>query len=111
MTGGDNKTWTPSPTEWRTIPLPKGWRRIRQQVLDRDGHQCTVVVNGVRCPETTDLEVDHLGNPDDHDLDNLATKCHSHHASKTGHQAAAARWSRVRAMRERTQRPHPGLIG
>lgn len=110
MTGGGKKTWAPSPTEWRTTPLPKGWKRIRQQVLDRDGHQCTVVVNGARCPATTDLEVDHLGDPDDHSLDNLRTLCRSHHAAKTGRQANAVRWSRARALRRPT-RPHPGLIG
>jgi hypothetical protein len=110
VTGGVGKTWTVSPGEWRTVPRPVGWKQIRRRILERDGWQCTWTNHtGQRCTEAA-TEVDHLGDPDDHNLDNLATKCHSHHASKTGHQAAAARWSRVRALRARPQR-HPGLVG
>lgn len=33
---------------------PKQWQRLRQEVLDRDGHQC------LRCGETKRLSVDHI---------------------------------------------------
>jgi 5-methylcytosine-specific restriction endonuclease McrA len=96
-------------TSRRSTPLPQGWAKIRRACLTRDGWQCTQPLpNGQRCPITTGLEADHLGDPADHTLENLATKCKDHHASKTGRQAAQARWSTHRAAK-RTPR-HPGLL-
>jgi len=100
--------WRESPTAWRTTPRPIGWKKIRQQVLDRDGHRCTVVENGHRCPVTTGLEADHLGDPEDHSLSNLATKCRAHHRKKTATQARAVQLAR--RIQAPTPRRHPGLI-
>lgn len=100
--------WAPDPTSRRTIPRPWGWKRTAAAVKTRDGHQCTVTLaNGARCPVTTGLEVDHLDDPDDHTLDNLATKCKAHHASKTGRQARAVQLARAAAAQPTRQ--HPGL--
>jgi 5-methylcytosine-specific restriction endonuclease McrA len=57
-------------------------KRIAQRVKARDGHQCMVIVNGVRCPETTRLEAHHVvarinGGSDSEQ--NQATVCHAHH--------------------------------
>lgn len=92
---------------YRTSPLPTGWKRLRQQVLNRDQHRCTWTENDQRCTETTSLEVDHICDRDDHHLDNLRTLCAWHHAKRTGHQAYAAS---NQALRRRPQRRHPGLI-
>jgi 5-methylcytosine-specific restriction endonuclease McrA len=59
------------------------WQALRGRVLDRDGRQCTHRTrDGIRCPETTGLEVHHIvplakgGTDDPH---NLRTLCHGHH--------------------------------
>lgn len=87
--------------------LPSNWQAIVRLVKARDGHRCTWTQNdGSRCPETTRLEVDHIGNPHDHSPDNLRTLCHWHHAQRTARQASA---SKRRAPKMRTPEPHPGL--
>lgn len=92
---------------WRTSPLPPGWKRLRLAVLERDGHRCTWTENGIRCTETEHLECDHIGDRDDHSIDNLRTLCSGHHARRTGHQAYAAS---NQALRRRPSRRHPGLL-
>lgn len=87
--------------------LPGDWKTRTRQVKDRDGWRCTWTTDGQRCTETTRLEVDHIGNPNNHHLDNLRTLCHYHHAKRTALQAAAAR---KLPPRNRTPEPHPGLI-
>lgn len=89
--------------------LPKDWARTRRRILERDGHQCTRVLNnGTRCTAQA-TDVDHIlndaagGSNDDH---NLASLCAAHHNTKTSSEGNAARW------RHRAQRPtskHPGL--
>lgn len=50
------------------------WRRIREQVLARDGGRCII------CGETEDLEIHHVdGNWRNNRLDNLSTRCIAHH--------------------------------
>jgi 5-methylcytosine-specific restriction endonuclease McrA len=85
--------------------LPPGWPAIRAAVLARDGHRCTAIrADGTRCPETTRLEVDHIGDRHDHRPANLRTLCHWHHAYRTAAQSHAAR-------RANTQAPaHPGMM-
>lgn len=90
----------------RTRPLPPNWRTLRNATIERDGHQCTwTEPDGSRCPETHHLEVDHIGDPDDHTA--LRTLCTWHHAKRTAAQAVAAR---LRNPRRRPTPRHPGLI-
>jgi len=87
--------------------LPSNWQAIRAAVLTRDGRRCTwLQANGARCAEITRLEVDHIGDPDDHRLANLRTLCHWHHARVTAAQSLAAR---RRATTTPRSSPHPGM--
>ncbi|MFT3913867.1 MAG: HNH endonuclease signature motif containing protein [Anaeromyxobacteraceae bacterium] len=54
---------------------------VRRAVLARDGHRCTEVCNGERCPETERLEMDHLDPANEtgsSTVDDLVTKCRTH---------------------------------
>lgn len=114
----------PDPTSRRISPLPPGWKtHIRPRILARDGHRCTWVA-GVpdgghplapgadthprRCA-TRATDVDHIGDPDDHDERNLRALCGPHHDGRTALQANRARWSRPQARRQRPKPRHPGL--
>jgi len=57
-------------------------RRFRVAVLKRDGHQCTFVENGLRCPATRDLVAHHkvpLHRGGSFDPDGGVTLCRAHH--------------------------------
>ncbi|WP_199552795.1 HNH endonuclease [Streptomyces sp. N35] len=99
--------WKESPTAWRTTPRPLGWKALRAQALERDGGQCTWTDGGVRCTEPG-TDCDHIGNPDDHSLDNLRMLCGPHHRKRTALQARAARGPQP--SRRRPAEQHPGLI-
>lgn len=72
----------------RLSPLPRDWHKTKQLVFARDGYQCVAIrQDGNRCYERMNLECDHIGDRDDHSLDNLQTLCKGHHASKTGSEA------------------------
>jgi hypothetical protein len=94
----------------RTSPLPPGWQtRIRPPVLERDGHRCTwIEEDGTRCTATDALEVDHIGDPNDHTPGNLRTLCRYHHRKRTALQARSARGEAP--PRRRPPEAHPGLI-
>jgi 5-methylcytosine-specific restriction endonuclease McrA len=39
----------------------RDWRRRRERIIERDGHQCTEILeDGTRCPVRTGLEVHHV---------------------------------------------------
>jgi 5-methylcytosine-specific restriction endonuclease McrA len=65
--------------------------------------------DGSRCPATTDLEVDHIGDPLDHDDANLQVLCTWHHKRKTADESGAARRARPRERRARPAERHPGI--
>jgi hypothetical protein len=99
-----------SPGQWRTTPRPVDWPARVQRVLARDV-SCRWTeddTDGQPCSSTQDLEVDHIGDPTDHRLDNLRALCHWHHAGRTARQAADAR--RQAPSRDRPRPSHPGLI-
>lgn len=95
-------TWT-TPGSRR---LPPDWKKRVKATRERDGHRCVAILtNGTRCPATTNLECDHIGDPDDHSLDNLRTLCVDHHRIHTHAQSRAAR-----PRRQRPPTKHPGLL-
>jgi 5-methylcytosine-specific restriction protein A len=100
---------TPPGTSWRTVPLPPDWHNLRRTVLKRDGHQCTWHHQDMRCTAIA-TDVDHIGDPADHDLSNLRSLCGGHHDSRTGRQAATARWARHRERAVRAKPKHPGIV-
>jgi 5-methylcytosine-specific restriction protein A len=94
----------PSPQEWRTVPLPRGWAKIRKRILHRDP-QCTL---RTKCHGAVSEEVDHIDDPNDHSDRNLRGVCHTCHAHRTGQQGAAAANAR-RPSRRRPAPRHPGI--
>jgi 5-methylcytosine-specific restriction enzyme A len=57
------------------------WKRLRQQILERDGHQCTAIVDGRRCQVTEGLQVAHIaGDWRDDNPSGLTTLCQPCHA-------------------------------
>ncbi|MER7794892.1 HNH endonuclease [Streptomyces sp. NPDC097640] len=97
----------------RSAPLPKGWARIRQRILRRDGWVCQwPVATGGLCGEPAN-QVDHkVGAAQDvdcHSDSNLWSLCEWHHNRKTGAEASAV--AHAKPPRRRPAEDHPGLIG
>jgi len=88
--------------QWRRSPLPPNWKRKRQHVLYRDLGVCQLGYRGCLGAAS---EVDHIGEHDDHRLDNLQAVCTRCHATKTGRQGNASK-KPVKRPADR----HPGLI-
>ena len=105
-------TWRDSDRRSR---LPSNWGSFVRTVLARDGHRCTWTyrLDGTttRCLETSRLEVDHIRNDDNHDLHNLRTLCHDHHAQKTQGESGRARSRNLAIAKKKFRRTeeHPGL--
>jgi 5-methylcytosine-specific restriction protein A len=89
----------------RKATLPPDWQAIRRAVLQRDGWRCTWPTPTGRCTERA-TDVDHVGDRDDHTLENLRALCAPHHLQHTSRQANTKRWA-TRAARP--PEPHPGL--
>jgi hypothetical protein len=91
----------------RRTTLPRNWPELRQQVMRRDGYRCTALQRDeARCPEPG-TDVDHIGDPNDHSLENLRLLCSWHHDRKSSAQGNAAR-TRPPSLRRPTEQ-HPGL--
>lgn len=95
----------------RQAPYPPDWKRRRRAVFARDNWTC--VDCGWCDPSGGTLECDHLGQPDDHRTEMLATRCGARtpnncHGARTAAASVAARTARAR---QRTRQPeqHPGL--
>jgi len=86
--------WDNGPSRTSTT----AWKTTRTRIIERDSHQCTATRQDLaRCPETTNLEVDHIIRPElggTDDDSNLTTLCHWHHNRKTQAEAAASRTTR-----------------
>lgn len=96
----------------RRSHLPPNWAtEIRPRILDRDGHQCTWLDDGMPCGEPA-TDVDHVvphhlgGTDEDH---NLTSLCGPHHARKSATEGNAAR-NKLRAQLKRPREAHPGLL-
>lgn len=90
----------------RRATLPPGWARIRKQVLARDNYRCVHIRydTGQRCNAYAN-QCDHIGDRDNHALDNLQSLCEYHHRIKSSEQGGAAY-----AAKYRKQKPkHPGI--
>lgn len=91
----------------RRAELPSDWdSRIRPFVLERDGHQCTLTDDGVRCTYRA-TDVDHIGDKNDHAPANLRAICTWHHRRRSSAQGNAAR---KRVPEKRPPERHPGLL-
>ena len=83
---------TPAPwaTSTRASRLPSNWSTIRQAVRKRDHGTCQAC-DGAKCGNRQ-LEVHHIGSPDDHRLANLVLLGHNPcHDEITTTQSKAAR--------------------
>jgi 5-methylcytosine-specific restriction endonuclease McrA len=91
-------------TPRRTQPMPRGWRRIRARILDRDAHTCYVC--GLFA-----TEVDHVvpvasgGTDDELNLRAICTTCHRRKTARDAHRNRphSPRWPEGDA--------HPGTVG
>lgn len=96
---GRNRCPTHDPGPWagstRRRHLPPDWPQRRAAVLERDGHRCTIVENGERCPRPA-TEVHHTNGRDDHRLEMLAAICAPHHARESAREGVEARSRRSR---------------
>ena len=93
----------------RTTPLPPDWHKRKQAVFARDGYRCTWIrSDGKRCYNETELECDHIGDNEDHELENLRTLCKQHHMSRSGLQGAEMSVLSRKRRFERAKR-HPGV--
>lgn len=92
----------------RKETLPVDWDRLRRACLNRDGHRCTWMDKGRRCPEPA-TDVDHVGNRDDHRLRNLRALCSGHHLKRTSQQAYQAKMA-LKALGRLPEEPQPGII-
>jgi 5-methylcytosine-specific restriction protein A len=68
------------------------WRKVRAEVLARDGYVCTVVGCGAPATEVDHRLARYLGGTDD--PSNLLSMCRAHHASKSGREAQRVRFPR-----------------
>ncbi len=91
----------------RKATLPSNWDRLRRLVLERDGHRCTWMDQGVRCDAPAN-QVDHVGGRLDHDPAHLRSLCEWHHNRVSSKQGNAAR---TRLTQRRPRRQHPGIVG
>lgn len=94
----------------RRTSLPREFFRNREIVLRRDGHQCQLRFPD-RCIGVAN-QSDHIGDRNDHRIENMraaCAPCHAHRSATQGGAAeGAARRARQAAQRRAPER-HPGL--
>jgi 5-methylcytosine-specific restriction endonuclease McrA len=95
-------------TMWRSAPRPVDWPARVAAVKARD-QSCRWIQHGRICGSVENIEVDHIGDPRDHRLENLRALCRSHHRARTGQQAGQAAAAK-RIPRKRPAERHPGLL-
>ena len=91
----------------RKASLPRDWPRLVAQVKARAQGRCEWVTQGKRCT-APGTDCDHIGDRDDHSLENLQLLCGWHHDRKTSAQGNAAR---RRVSQRRAPEAHPGMLG
>ena len=85
--------------------LPGNWNSLKALAKKRAGYRCQHSIDGIRCTNTTELEVDHIVAGDNHSLSNLQVLCTPHHKAKTQRELR-----NIRDKRYRKPEPHPGRI-
>ena len=97
----------------RKETLPPDWPQRRQAVFARDGNRCVVIKkDGRRCWDDAS-DCDHVGDRNDHRLENLRSLCSWHHQRRSSMQGGTASAQAGQARRKSILRPpeqHPGLI-
>lgn len=94
----------------RKETLPANWEYLRQRTFKRDGYRCVATtIDGTRCRETKNLECDHVGARDNHELSNLRTLCHWHHLRRSSGQGGRAAAQAQRKRRVQFRRPEEQL--
>lgn len=68
--------------------------------------EATLPRSGRRCPDRG-IDVDHIGDKDDHRLGKLRLKCEHHHDKKTARQGHQA-WAAKKKKAKRPPEGHPG---
>lgn len=94
-----------APTGGRRSPMPPGWAKKRDRILERDGHRCRLSHRGCTGHAS---EVHHTRGHDDHADDALVSACAWCHGIETRKAAAIARKAAMPTMRRPPER-HPGL--
>jgi hypothetical protein len=96
---------------WRTVPLPANWQSVIRPAILRRDPICLwgflpEEIGECREPST---DVDHIGEPDDHNPESLRGICSYHHRKRTASQGVAGR-AKIREEKPRLRpRPnHPG---
>ncbi len=89
----------------RRNQLPPNWSSIRHQRFTIDNWTCTDCSH--HDPTGATLECDHTGDPNDHRLEVLATRCHPCHVAVTQQRQAQRR---ALSQHPSGQRQHPGLL-
>lgn len=102
-------SWAGPRTRSSTITSTSAWKRLRLQVLQRDGYQCQLRYTDVCTGHAT--QVDHIVNTAsggaELDPTNCAAACQPCNARKAANESAAAR---ARRRAQRTTPLHPGLL-
>ena len=93
------------------------WRKLRQQVLDRDQHRCQIcgcqlVTGQPRHPRN--FECDHIGDRLDNSLTNLRALCRNCHKTRSSHQGGTSirrhKYVPSPKLRRNRKEKHPGLL-
>ena len=87
------------------------WRKIRLDVLKRDGFQCRAInaVTGERCTAKA-TDIDHINGPSN-DLNNLVALCGYHHRRKTSSETARKNRESLQRLRRLSGQTVRGLGG
>jgi 5-methylcytosine-specific restriction enzyme A len=92
--------------------LPADWKKIRRQILKRDGFACQWRTGPMSVCGETGNEVDHIRPGDDHSPANLRVLCNWHHKKKSSSEGGRASLAKRKANNSRFRRDevHPGLL-
>jgi 5-methylcytosine-specific restriction protein A len=105
------KSWQGPRTRSSTVTSTAAWKKLRLQVLDRDGYRCQLRYPDVCTGHAT--QVDHVHNTAaggaELDADNCAAACSPCNARKSSAEGKAAR-ARNKAKRFAARPLHPGLL-
>jgi len=94
----------------RRAPLPPDWRRRRLLVFERDQWTCRTPGCGWHDASGRTLEADHAGQPDDHSIEHLVTRCGKGTPSNCHGAITSAAGNAAKQRRARPPEVHPGYV-